>query len=90
MKTSFSKTLERKGRWDTGLKFERTDGSRLGFLINGLTTACLITVGTDPELRLVLKKREKTWSNCTKNLFKHFRWNNVQGTVGSSQLLDNI
>jgi len=56
MKTNFSKTLERKGRWDTGLKFDRTDGSRLGFLINGLTTTCLKSVGTDPELRLALKK----------------------------------
>ena len=53
-KTTFSKTFDRNDRFDTGLKFDRTAGSRLGFLRRGLTTACLNTFGTDPELRQLL------------------------------------
>ena len=52
-KTTFSNTLERKGSLEMGLKLERTEGSRLCFLIRGWTIACLKAVGTQPEPRQV-------------------------------------
>ena len=39
---------------EIGLKFERVAGSRLGFLTNGCTTACLNAAGTQLEVRMVL------------------------------------
>ena len=44
IKTTFSKTLERKGKWETGLKLESTEGSRCVFFRRGLTKACLAVI----------------------------------------------
>ena len=39
---------------EIGLKFERIEGSRLGFFRSGCTTACLKAAGTQPEEKMVL------------------------------------
>jgi len=46
--TTFSRTLEIKGRLETGRYFFKTSGSRLDFLINGLTRELLTAAGTYP------------------------------------------
>ena len=40
-----------KGKFETGLKLDKTSGSSVGFLIRGVTTACLKLAGTVPRLR---------------------------------------
>ena len=52
MSTTFSKTLDRKGSLEMGLKLERREGSRFSFFSSGCTTACLKAAGTQPEIRL--------------------------------------
>lgn len=48
---TFSSTLDKKGSLEIGLKFERTETSKFGFLINGCTIACLKGTGKSPELK---------------------------------------
>lgn len=40
IKTTLSRDLDRKGSLEIGLKLDKTEGSRLFFLIRGCTTAC--------------------------------------------------
>ena len=47
--TTFSNNLEKKDRFETGLKFFRSFGSIEGFFRRGLTIACLNTVWNVPE-----------------------------------------
>ncbi|WP_419583312.1 hypothetical protein, partial [Thiolapillus sp.] len=47
--TTFSNNLEKKDRFETGLKFFRSFGSSEVFFRRGLTIACLNTVGNVPE-----------------------------------------
>ena len=41
VETTFSKTLLKKGSSEIGLKWLKTEGSRLGFFKRGCTTVCL-------------------------------------------------
>jgi hypothetical protein len=52
--TTFSNTLERKGKFDTGLLFLNTSLSSVGFFNNGLTTAVLNDGTTIDSLNDVL------------------------------------
>ena len=54
MNTIFSKTFDRNGSLEIGLKLLGVDGSRLGFLSRGVTKAVLKDGGTDPEDRELL------------------------------------
>ena len=51
VKTTFSRILEMKGRFDTGRKFFKSFGSSPDFFNIGVTTACLNGGGTIPEQR---------------------------------------
>ena len=44
-------TFDRKVRFETGLKFFRSFGSKLGFLRNGFTNADLKMAGKEPDTR---------------------------------------
>ena len=48
--TAFSTILDRKWRFDTGLKFLRSSGLREGFLRRGVTCATLSGAGTTPDV----------------------------------------
>ena len=51
IETTFSRILERKGRFDTGRKFFKSLGFSPGFFNRGFTMACLDWGGTAPEQR---------------------------------------
>ena len=70
---------------DTGLKFDRIAGSRLGFFRQGLTTACLNTFGTDPELRQLLINMRRLGHTVLKTCLSIW-----DGIMSSGQLVDLI
>ena len=54
---------------ETGLKFDNTKGSRLGFLRRGLTTACLKAAGTVSNLGQELIKTRRLGPTVLKTIF---------------------
>lgn len=84
---TFSKTLERKSKWETGLELDNTEELRLGFLSRGLTTTCLKSAGTLPSQKQVLIK---TTRHSAKKHFQHSRRNNVQWTTGWLQVIHYV
>ena len=54
VETTFSKTLDKNGSFEIGLKLLRAEGSRFGFFKRGWTTLCLKECGEVPLFRELL------------------------------------
>ncbi len=68
--TTFSKTLDRKGSFEIGLKLDSSVESKLDLFIKGCTIACLKWGGMEPVAKQQLIRIRILWPTTLKTCFK--------------------
>ncbi len=88
--TTFSKTLDRKGSFEIGLKLDSSVESKLDLFIKGCTIACLKWAGMEPVAKQRLIRIRILWPTTLKTCFKKTSRDNILGTNGRPQVFNNL